>query len=184
MSARCLPSTHSAAEVALNQSLGVQLGPEILAELHQLGAGQTGHQSLILLHHGPARVLQDQQTNVPEKEARAERGDAKRGQQKAGGFSIQVPHVSPLEGIIDLKMSRRVRWKCQRGKKKKKGQMVNNSLAEFLWFNEDVEVGFLELLSEHAEDIRGGREISQVVNDQVEQQLTREVWRERRITSQ
>lgn len=47
----------------------------------------------------------------------------------------------------------------------------NNSLAEFLGFNEDVEVGFLELLCEHAEDIRGGREISQVVNDQVEQQL-------------
>lgn len=81
-----------------------------------------------------------------------------------------------------MKMSRRLRRKCQRGKKT--GQMVNNSLAEFLWFNEDVEVGFLELLSEHAEDIRGGREISQVVNDQVEQQLTREVWRERRITSQ
>lgn len=48
---------------------------------------------------------------------------------------------------------------------------VNNSLAEFLGFNEDVEVGFLELLSEHAEDVGGGREISQVVNDQVEQQL-------------
>lgn len=47
----------------------------------------------------------------------------------------------------------------------------NNSLAEFLGFNEDVEVGFLELLCKHAEDIRGGREISQVVNDQVEQQL-------------
>lgn len=48
---------------------------------------------------------------------------------------------------------------------------INNSLAEFLWFNEDVEVGFLELLSEHAEDIGGGREISQVVDNQVKQEL-------------
>lgn len=66
----CLPSTHSVAEVALHQSLSVQLGPEVPAELHQLIAGQTGRQSLILLHHGPARVLQDQQTHVPEKEER------------------------------------------------------------------------------------------------------------------
>lgn len=48
---------------------------------------------------------------------------------------------------------------------------VHNVLAEFLRFNEDVEVGFFELLSEHAEDITGGRKISQVVNYQVEQQL-------------
>lgn len=75
-------------------------------------------------------------------------------------------------------MSQGVRWKCQRerGKKNKTGKVdkVNNSLAEFLRLNEDVEVGFLELLCEHAEDVRGGREISQVVNDQVEQQLKRE----------
>lgn len=50
--------------------------------------------------------------------------------------------------------------------------MKNDSLAEFLRFNEDVEVGLFELLCEHTEDIRGGREVSQVVNDQVEQQLS------------
>lgn len=61
--------------------------------------------------------------------------------------------------------------------RKNKRQKVNNSLAEFLRLNEDVEVGFLELLCEHAEDVRGGREISQVVNDQVEQQLKREMRR-------
>lgn len=58
-----------------------------------------------------------------------------------------------------------------RARERKKRQQVNNSLAKFLRFNEDVEVGFLELLREHAEDVRAGREISQVVNDQVEQQL-------------
>lgn len=55
---------------------------------------------------------------------------------------------------------------------------VNDSLAEFLGFNEDVEVGFLELLGEHAEDVGGGREISQVVNDQVEQQLQGDMKRQ------
>lgn len=54
-------------------------------------------------------------------------------------------------------------------------QKINDSLAEFLRFNEDVEVGFFELLCEHTEDIRGGREISQVVNDQVKQQLHGEI---------
>lgn len=53
------------------------------------------------------------------------------------------------------------------------GKKINNSLAEFLWFNEDVEVGFLELLGEHAEDVGGGRESRQVVDDQVKQQLKR-----------
>jgi len=61
------------------------------------------------------------------------------------------------------------------GKNKKKRQLVHNILAEFFRFNEDVEVGFFELLCEHAEDVRGGREISQVVNYQVEQQLQRNV---------
>lgn len=64
----CLSSTHSAAEVALHQSLSVQLSPEIPAELHQLIDGQTVRQSLILLHHGPPRVLQDQQTHIPGEE--------------------------------------------------------------------------------------------------------------------
>lgn len=90
-------------------------------------------------------------------------------------FHSGLSHISPLEGIIDLKMSQKVRWKCQREKKKDK--RVHNSLAEFFRFNEDVEVGFFELLCEHAEDIRGGREISQVVNDQVEQQLKRDMER-------
>lgn len=43
-------------------------------------------------------------------------------------------------------------------------------------FNEDVEVGFFQLLCEHAEDVRGGREICQVVNDQVKQQLQTKTW--------
>lgn len=46
-----------------------------------------------------------------------------------------------------------------------------DSLAELLGLNEDVEVGFLELLRKHAEDVGRGREIGQVVDDQVEQQL-------------
>lgn len=104
----CLPSTHSAAEVALDQSFGVQLGSEILAELHQLIAGQTGRQSLILLHHGPARVLQDQQTHVPEKEERGVRG----GKKSRRCFHSGLSHISPLEGVIDLKISQTVRWKC------------------------------------------------------------------------
>lgn len=54
----------------------------------------------------------------------------------------------------------------------RKGE-INNSLAELLRFNEDVEVGFLELLGEHAEDVGGGGEISQRVDDQVEEQLRR-----------
>lgn len=57
-----------------------------------------------------------------------------------------------------------------------KKQWVHDVLAEFLRFNEDVEVGFLELLCEHAEDIRGDRKLSQVVDNQVEQQLWREAW--------
>lgn len=54
----------------------------------------------------------------------------------------------------------------------RKGE-INNSLAELLRLNEDVEVGFLELLCEHAEDVGGGGEISQRVDDQVEEQLRR-----------
>lgn len=92
----CLPSTHSAAEVALNQSLGVQLGPEILAELHQLTAGQTSCQSLTLLHHGPARVLQDQQAHVPEKKRSEERGGGVREKEtQRGGKEDESRRVSP-----------------------------------------------------------------------------------------
>lgn len=58
---------------------------------------------------------------------------------------------------------------------RKKRQETDNSLAEFLRFNEDVEISFFELLWEHAEDVGGGREISQVVNDEVEQQLHTEM---------
>lgn len=67
---------------------------------------------------------------------------------------------SPLEGATDLEMGR-----------PEAARPINNSLAEFLRFNEDVEVGFLELLCEHAEDVGGGGEISQRVDDQVEEQL-------------
>lgn len=59
-------AAHCTAEVPLHQALSVQLGPEAPAELHQLFSGQTRSQSLVLLHHGPAGVLQDQQAHVPE----------------------------------------------------------------------------------------------------------------------
>lgn len=72
---------------------------------------------------------------------------------------------SPLEGATDLEIGR------AGGERRIKNREINNSLAEFLWFNEDVEVGFLELLCKHAEDVGGGGEISQRVNDQVEEQL-------------
>lgn len=67
---------------------------------------------------------------------------------------------SPLEGAADQEMAQ------PQGEKEK-----NNSLAEFLRFNKDVEVGFLELLCKHGEDVGGGGEISQRVDDQVEEQL-------------
>lgn len=111
-------------------------------------------------------------------------GTGKEDNKKQEGFPFRAATRFTTRRHHRLEDESQSEMEMSEGKKKKKGQMVNNSLAEFLWFNEDVEVGFLELLSEHAEDIRGGREISQVVNDQVEQQLTREVWRERRITSQ
>lgn len=72
---------------------------------------------------------------------------------------------SPLEGATDLEIGRAA------GERGVKNREINNSLAEFLWFNEDVEVGFLELLCKHAEDVGGGGEISQRVDDQVEEQL-------------
>lgn len=46
-----------------------------------------------------------------------------------------------------------------------------NSLAQLLGLDEDVEVALLELLGKHAEDVGGGGEVGQVVDDQVEQQL-------------
>lgn len=51
---------------------------------------------------------------------------------------------------------------------------MDNSLAEFVGFDEDVEVGFFQQLWEHAEDVGGGAEISQVVDDQVEEKLREE----------
>lgn len=75
---------------------------------------------------------------------------------------------SPLEGATDPEIGRAAGGGGERGKEN--GE-INNSLAEFLWFNEDVEVGFLELLCKHAEDVGGGGEISQRVEDQVEEQL-------------
>lgn len=133
--------THAAAQVALDQPLSQQLGPEAATELHQLLQGQTGSQRLVLLHHGPAGVLQDQQTHIPDRQQLSHlfttRRSSRPGDGSAGG---------------------------------RKGE-INNSLAELLRFNEDVEVGFLELLCEHAEDVGGGGEISQRVDDQVEEQL-------------
>lgn len=150
----CLCSAYSAAEVALDQSLGVQLGPEMAAELHQVIDGRPRHQSLILLHHGPARVLQDQQANVSERRGEEE------GRVKGGRRCSGLSHVSTTRRRRRLRDEGAVKME-RRG----------DSLAELFRFNEDVEVGFLELLHKHAEDVRRGREISQVVDDQVVQQL-------------
>ena len=46
-------------------------------------------------------------------------------------------------------------------------------LAQFLRSYEDVEIGLFELLREHIEDILTGREVSQMVQDQMEQELQR-----------
>lgn len=135
--------THGAADVALNQPLSQQLGPDAPTELHQLLQGQTCRQRLVLLHHRPAGVLQDQQTHVPDRQ--------------------ETSHQAATR--------RRYRPGDRSGGRREKEREINNSLAEFLWFNEDVEVGFLELLCKHAEDVGGGGEISQRVDDQVEEQL-------------
>lgn len=65
--------THAAADVALNQPLSQQLSPEAPAELQQLLQGQPRRQCLVLLHHGPAGVLQDQQTHVPDRQESSHR---------------------------------------------------------------------------------------------------------------
>lgn len=140
--------THTAADVALNQPLSQQLSPEAPTELQQLLQGQPRRQRLVLLHHGPAGVLQDQQTHVPDRQESSHRF-ATRRRYRPGDRSVG-------------------RWERAR---ELKNREINNSLAEFLWFNEDVEVGFLELLCKHAEDVGGGGEISQRVDDQVEEQL-------------
>lgn len=57
---------------------------------------------------------------------------------------------------------------------RKRRRETDNSLAEFVGFDEDVEVGFFQQLWEHAEDVGGGAEISQVVDDQVEEKLREE----------
>ena len=57
-------NTHSAGEVALDKPFCVQLRPETLAELHQVGDSQALHDDLVLLHHGPARLFQDQQPDI------------------------------------------------------------------------------------------------------------------------
>lgn len=157
-----LSSTHRAVEVALNQSFSVQLGFEILAELHQLVAGQTSCERLILLHHGPARVLEDQQTHVSDNEDRGEGG----GETRVFLFRATTHFTTRRHCRLEDKSDRKLEMSEE-----------NDSLAEFLGFNEDVEVGFLQLLCKHAEDIGGGREISQVVNNQVEQQLEGDMTR-------
>lgn len=81
--------THAAAQVALDQPLSQQLGPEAATELHQLLQGQTGSQRLVLLHHGPAGVLQDQQTHVPDRQQSSQlfttRRSSRPGDGSAGG---------------------------------------------------------------------------------------------------
>lgn len=139
-----LAPSYGAAEVALHQSLGVQLGPEGAAELHQLVHGGTRHQSLVLLHHGPARVLQDQQADV------SERTEGER--RRRSGTSWRLPTTRRHRRLVD-------------------GRAGADSLAELLGLDEDVEVALLELLGKHAEDVGGGGEVGQVVDDQVEQQL-------------
>lgn len=44
-------------------------------------------------------------------------------------------------------------------------------LSQSLRFDEDVEVGLLQLLSYHCEDSRCRTELSQVVNDELKEQL-------------
>lgn len=140
-----LALSYGGSEVALHQSLGVQLGPEGAAELHQLVHGGTRHQSLVLLHHGPARVLQDQQADV------SERMEGERGRRRSG-TSWRLPTTRRHRRLVD-------------------GRAGADSLAELLGLDEDVEVALLELLGKHAEDVGGGGEVGQVVDDQVEQQL-------------
>lgn len=48
---------------------------------------------------------------------------------------------------------------------------MRHVLAESLRFDEDVEVGLLQLLREHGEDARLGAELCQMIHDQLQQQL-------------
>lgn len=99
-------------------------------------------------------MLQDQQANVSERRGEEE------GRVKGGRRCSGLSHVSTTRRRRRLRDEGAVKME-RRG----------DSLAELFRFNEDVEVGFLELLHKHAEDVRRGREISQVVDDQVVQQL-------------
>lgn len=108
----------------------------------------------------------------PWEEQRGSTGESEnlKGGDRCGGLSYSgLSHVSPLEGNADFAI-----WGAKQGELR-----VHNVLAEFLGFNEDVEVGFFQLLGEHAEDIIGGRKISQVVDNQVKKQLQRDTWSER-----
>lgn len=44
-------------------------------------------------------------------------------------------------------------------------------LSELLRLDQDIKVGFLQLLCKHAEHVRGGGEIGEIIHDQVKQQL-------------
>lgn len=48
---------------------------------------------------------------------------------------------------------------------------VCDVLAESLRFDEDVEVGFLQLFREHVEDSGLSGEVGQLIHDQLQQQL-------------
>lgn len=52
-----------------------------------------------------------------------------------------------------------------------KGKCKRDTLSKLLRLDEDVKVGFLQLLCKHAEYVRSGREISEIIHNQVEQQL-------------
>lgn len=46
-----------------------------------------------------------------------------------------------------------------------------HSLAKFLWFYKEIEVGLFQLLCDHLKYIRRSYEVCQVVNDQFKQKL-------------
>lgn len=113
----CSPlwSTHRAADVSLHQPFCEQLLPEAAAELHQLLDGETGRQSLVLLHHGPARMLQDQQTDVPESEEVEQSEGRKRSVRGDLSLSLQrLSHFTTRRQCSSGDEIRKMRRKCQR----------------------------------------------------------------------
>lgn len=66
--------------------------------------------------------------------------------------------------LVDGAMGQ-IKCNCSKGKHK------TDALSKLLRLDEDVKVGFLQLLCKHAEYVRSGGEISKIIHDQVEQQL-------------